>query len=363
MDKTFFVQTAFEDVSFLIENYLKDGQFVSFSKWEELDEFIYGKFPYLSIAFLIKSNVSDEDYKAFVSKYHSQISGEVKIVKELLLKDIDYEVEALSKEKKDLFVNCEKLQKSNELLNKCLADSEKRIVAANKEIEKLRSQVKNLEQNRSPLHILTKEQIVVIWSNFYTLPYINDNAIINETIFDIEGFIEDLSTKFSIYITSEELLSNNSLKKVIDLLQSKQSRYKDNFNKLLKQYPHKKETVKEINVNNVTQIILSCCPKKNGATPKYVFGTDTLENAKLDVEKLNSVLYYNFGLKWSSVASIRSTKNIDELKIKILSWQQMKISPTSSNISASAIAASVAIASSIEKLKLSPFFHPKKGNE
>lgn len=341
MDKTFFVQTAFEDVSFLIENYLKDGQFVSFSKWEELDEFIYGKFPYLSIAFLIKSNVSDEDYKAFVSKYHSQISGEVKIVKELLLKDIDYEVEALSKENKDLFVNCEKLQKSNELLNKRLADSEERIVAANREIEKLKNQVKSLEQNRSPIHILTKKQIAVIWSKYYTLPYINDNAIINKTLFDIEGFIEDLATNYSIYITSEELLSNNSLAKIIDLLQNKQSYYKKDFAELLRQYPQKKEIIQEINVNTVTQIILSCCPRMNRGAHKYVFGIDTLEKAQLDVEKLNSILHYNFGLTQSNVESIRSSKNIDELKVKILSLQKKEAE----------IRVARAVASAAEKFK------------
>ena len=57
MDKNVFVKKVFEDVHFVIENYLNNGQFVSYEKWEELDGFVYEKFPFLSIAFLIKENL------------------------------------------------------------------------------------------------------------------------------------------------------------------------------------------------------------------------------------------------------------------------------------------------------------------
>jgi len=322
MDKKVFIQKIFEDVNLVIENYLNNGQFVSYKMWEELDGFVYEKYPFLSIAFLIKENLSENDYYEYIKRYKDSISLEVKTIKELFLTDMDEEIIKLKSDNANLAKQCESQQITISELQYLYSESEQHLRSAIKEIEALKKRITVLEKEKTVINVLTKEQIVAIWSNYYSLPYINDNAFFDSTNFDIERFIEDLTIKFSISITSEELLANNSLAKVINLLQNKQSCYKEDFNKLLKQYPQKKETIKELNANNITQIILSCCPKKNGTAPKYVFGTDTLEKAQLNVEKLNSILHYNFGLNESTLDSIRSVKNIDELKEKILSWQR-----------------------------------------
>lgn len=340
MDKKVFIKKIFEDVHLVIENYLNNGQFVSYNKWEELDGFVYEKFPFLSIAFLIKENLSENDYYEYIKRYKDSISLEVKTIKELFLTDMDEEIIKLKSDNDNLAKQRESQQNTINKLQYLYSDSEQHLRSSIKEIEALKKRITVLEKEKTVINVLTKEQIVAIWSNYYSLPYINDNAFFDRTNFDTERFIEDLTTRFSISITSEELLENNSLTKVIDLLQNKQSCYKEEFNKLLNQYPQQKETIKELNANNVTRIILSCCPKKNGTVPKYVFGTDTLEKAQLNVEKLYSILYYNFGLKESTLDSIRSVKNIDELKEKILSWQQ-KVTINSATLTISKIAKSI----------------------
>ena len=264
----------------------------------------------------------ENDYYEYIKRYKDSISIEVGVIKKLFLTDLDEEIIKLKSDNDDLGKQCEGFQITINELQRLYSESEQHLNSATKEIETLKKRNAFLETEKPVINVLDRNQIVAIWSKFYTLPYINDNAIFDKTNFDIEGFIEDLSTKFSIEISSEELLSNNSLTKVIGLIESKQSSYKEDFNKLLKQYSQKKESIKEIDVNNVMQIILSCCPKMNGTVPKHVFGTDTLEKAQLNVEKLNSILYYNFGLKESSLDSIRGAKNIDELKDKILGWQR-----------------------------------------
>lgn len=333
MEKNVFIKKIFEDIHFLIENYLNNGQFVSYEKWEELDGFVYEKFPFLSITFLVKENSSEDDYYEFINRYKDSISLEVKKIKELFLTDTDDEIKQLKRDNDKLqcIIDTEKDMRFN-LEHKLMKKAEEikhlqfNLKAAFEEIEQLKKRNIVLEAEKPVIKVLNNKQIIAIWSNFYTLPYINDNAIFDETNFDINGFIEVLSTKFSIIITSEELLSNNSLTKVIGLLQSKQSCYTENFNKLMKQYPQKKERIDELNDNNVMQIILSCCPKTSGSTRKYVFGTDTLETAELDVEKLNSILYYNFGLKCSSISSISNIKTIDELKASIMYlWKNKEI--------------------------------------
>lgn len=354
MDKNIFIDKTFEDVHIVIENYLNNGQFVSYEKWEELDGFVYEKYPFLSIAFLIKENSSKDDYFEFINRYRDSISFEVRKIKELYLTDVDDENNILKSENNDLSKQCESLRITiHELQTQC-SELKNHLESANNEIYLLKKRNTFLEKKKPVINVLTKEQIVAIWSNYYTLPYINDNAIFDKTNFDIERFIEDLYTKFSIEITSEELLSNNSLTKVIGLLESKQSCYKDDFNNLLKQYPQQKVIIKEITPNNVTQIILSCCPEKYGTVPKYVFGTDSLEKSQLNVEKLHSILYHNFGLKESSFESIRSAKNIDELKDKILKWQNMqKIRNITSSL-ATASDRSAAIVAAAQKM-LYPF--------
>ena len=195
------------------------------------------------------------------------------------------------------------------------------------EFNTIKKETNKIEKEYSVISLLTKEQMIGIWSNFYTLPYINENAIFNEKNFNVEGFIDALSTNFSICLTREELLSNNTLSRVIHLLQSKQAYYLDEFSKRISIYQQRKDIIKQITANNIIHIILSCCPSMSGKKPKYVFGSDSLENAELDIWKLSNILYYNFGLKHSSVSSIKKAKNIDDLKLKILSWQNMEISP------------------------------------
>lgn len=256
MDKKVFAKKVFEDVHFVIENYLNNGQFVSYEKWEELDGFVYEKFPFLSIAFLIKENLSENDYGEYIKRYKDSISIEVKEIKKLFLTDLDEEIIKLKSDNDDLGKQCEDFQITINELQRLYSESEQHLNSATKEIETLKKRNAFLETGKTVINLLTKNQIVTIWSNFYTLPYINENAIFDKTNFDIEGFLEDLSTKFSIEITSEELLSNNSLTKVIGLVETKQSSYKEDFNKLLNQYSQKKESIKEIDANNVVQIIL-----------------------------------------------------------------------------------------------------------
>ena len=323
MNKELFVKVAFEDLSLLIDNYLSNGMVSSYNRWEDIEGFIYEKFPCLSVAFLMRTNCSKDDYDAFLSRYNQQIRSEVEMLKKSLLTDADVEILSLKKRIDELTTERIELQELYKRISLEKAGLTEQLNRSHDENAKLKEIISLLEKNHTPIPILTKEQIVSIWSNFTSLPYINDSTIVKEENFDIDGFIKVLLSDFSINISKDEIRNNNSLLKIVDLIKSKQTNDTKAFQKLAERYPLKKEYIKELDVRNITQIILSCCPEKNGATRKYIFESDTLSSAQLNVEKLNAILLDNFGIKWSSVEGINSAKNIGELKAKILFWQKM----------------------------------------
>ena len=83
MNKELFVKVAFEDLSLLIDNYLSNGMVSSYNRWEDIEGFIYEKFPCLSVAFLMRTNCSKDDYDAFLSRYNQQITSEVEMLKKV----------------------------------------------------------------------------------------------------------------------------------------------------------------------------------------------------------------------------------------------------------------------------------------
>lgn len=349
MNKELFIKVAFEDISLLIDNYLSNGMVSSYNRWEDIEGFIYEKFPCLSVAFLMRENCPKEDYVAFLNRYNQQISSEVERLKGSLLTDVDVEILSLKKRIDELTKERTQLQELCKGISKEKNELKKQLCEAHDEIAKLKEIISLIENNHKPIPILTKEQIVSIWSNFTSLPYINDNAIVKEENFDIDGFIKALISDFSINISKDEIRNNNSLLKIVNLIKSKQTDDTKAFQKLQERYPQKKEYIKELDARNIIQIILSCCPETNGATHKYIFESDTLTSAQLNAEKLDAILSDNFGIKWSSVEGINSAKNIGELKDKILIWQKRKISPLALAGVGAATAAVVAAANEVLK--------------
>lgn len=146
-----------EDIKRFIKNYLRTGELADMKGMSDLDENIPSKYPYLSILYLLKQNGLDKDVTWFIDRYKLQLLEETGELKKSLghflwnKEDVDELTSqlskmkslvcSLSKEKKDLTSQKEKLVHSLEEENMKLKQEIDRLTTKIEDIEDLQNSI------------------------------------------------------------------------------------------------------------------------------------------------------------------------------------------------------------------------------